>query len=148
MCLFDEFCLRLFPPHLNNYTPHRYFHAFGYTACLVLSGFHIFRIFHSWGFFLAVAAVFVGRVFLNINKYVLWTAFAAVLAVTSGAPAVPAPLAELASAYVPSLGGLGLDAYVPTYVTEMATFDIASVGNWTSDLISGGMGDYLPLRAR
>ena len=55
-------------------------HGIGYTFCLVVSGFHIYRVHNSIYFALGVITVFMTRITYGVSKYTLWTTFAFVAA--------------------------------------------------------------------
>lgn len=54
-----------------------YWHAIGYTLCLVISMFHVFHVHDNLPFFVVCVCVFVLRVVLRVNKYALWIAASA-----------------------------------------------------------------------
>jgi hypothetical protein len=68
----SAFLMTLFRKSLIPYSVH----GIGYTFCLVVSGFHIFRTHSSPYFAVGVLAVFLSRITWGINKYTLWTIFA------------------------------------------------------------------------
>jgi len=55
-------------------------HAVVYTLCLVVSGYHILRLHHSWDFFVGVLIVFATRLYFGnrVSKFWLWAVFALV----------------------------------------------------------------------
>jgi hypothetical protein len=72
----SAFLMTLFRKSLIPYAVH----GLGYTFCLVVSGYHIYRVHSSIYFALGVMTVFLSRITFGINKYYLWSMFAFVAA--------------------------------------------------------------------
>jgi len=72
----SAFLMTLFRKSLIPYSVH----GLGYTFCLLVSGFHIYRVHNSIYFALGVVTVFMTRITYGISKYTLWSLFAFVAA--------------------------------------------------------------------
>lgn len=67
----SAFLMTLFRKGLIEY----YTHGIWYTFCLVLSMFHMFKVIPGYMFPIKLLTAFGLRVFLRMNKYIIWTSF-------------------------------------------------------------------------
>lgn len=52
-----------------------YTHAIWYTAALVMCLFHMYNTYNGWTFWAKCVGVYIMRVKLRMNKYVIWNIF-------------------------------------------------------------------------
>jgi len=90
----SAFCMTLNRKGLIHYTTH----SVVYGICLLLSGAYILLAMRSWTFFVAVLMAGFVRTQLRVNKYLIWSTFAAAFALGGGLGASVGTLGFLLSA--------------------------------------------------